>query len=390
LVKFFSMIADFIEPVDLNEISDSGKEWKTTQFGSKVFFNTGKKFDADEFKLAIVGVPEDRSSVDNHGCSTGPNHIRRELYQLYFHVELPAVIDLGNVKSGNTVKDTQYALKEVVSELMAKGIAVVIIGGGHDMTFGQYMAYQNKLHHTDVVLIDEKTDMEKSEEIHSDSFLWHILTHEPNFLSSITHLGHQLFYTNPQQLDMLETLDFDAIRLGEMKKDIFEIEPYVRNADLLSIDISALRSSDAPANAVTSPNGLTGEEACQLCRFAGLSNKVSTFGLYELNTYFDQNKQGVKQASQMIWYFIEGFANRRENDFPAENNQDFVKYVVTLESTDYEIVFWRSSYSNKWWMEIPHSEGAPARYLPCTYSDYQMAMQNELPDRWMKVYNRLN
>jgi formiminoglutamase len=382
------MLSDFIEPVSFEEIKPGNKEWSLHQFGSKIHFADSNTKDIEQYKLAIIGVGEDRASVDNHGCGTAPNHIRKELYQLYFHIDLPPVIDLGNVKSGNSVKDTQYALKEVVSDLLQQNIAVIIIGGGHDLTYGQYLAYEKQIHHTDVLLIDEKTDMVQTDEVNSESFLWHIITHSPNFLSGLTHLGHQLFYTPPDQLDMLESLDFDTVRLGELRSDIFEIEPYVRNADLVSIDMSALRSADAPANAVTSPNGLSGEEACLLCRFAGLSNKVSSFGLYELNPYFDQNKQGAKQASQMIWYFIEGFANRNESDFPGEKNQNFVKYLVAFESVDYEITFWKSNLSNKWWMEMP-SEGYASKFIPCSYKDYQMAMEDELPDRWMKIYNKL-
>lgn len=384
------MLIEFLEPVNLEEIKEKYKPWRNTQLGNKVTFYDKTQQDFEPYKLAIVGVLEDRASTDNHGCGAAPNAIRKELYQLYNHGEMPSTIDLGNIQPGHTVKDTQFALKEVLKELLQQKITVIILGGGHDLTYGQYLAYENSFHFADLVLIDEKIDIQKIEEINSSSFLWQILNNEPNFLGSITHLGHQLFYTNPENIDMLETLDFDTIRLGEIRKDIFEIEPFVRHADLLSFDISALKSADAPANAVTSPNGLNGEEACQLTRFAGLSNKTSSFGLYECNTYFDQNKQGVKQASQMVWYFIEGFANRREDDFPSEESNNFTKYVVTLHDGEYDICFWKSNFSNKWWMEIPDARSRMTKYVPCSYKEYQLAMQDELPDRWMKAYNKLN
>jgi len=230
----------------------------------------------------------------------------------------------------------------------------------------------------------------ESEEVNARSFLRHIIMHQPNFLFSANHIGHQLFYNDPKNIDVLDSLSYDVIRLGEVKKDVFEMEPILRNADMLSFDLSALKSSDAPANALTSPNGLTGEEACQLCRFAGFSNKLSSFGLYEFNPYFDQNNQGAKQASQMLWYFIEGFANRKENDYPSENNSQFIKYIVKLESSDYEIIFWKSNYSMKWWMEVPQKDLKHNKYIPCSYKDYENAMRDELPDKWMKVYSKLN
>lgn len=384
------MITDFITPINLEEVIDPNKPWQDAQLGKKVVFNEKNDFDLEKFKLAIIGVPEDRNSLDNHGCGKAPNNIRKELYQLFFHGIMPELIDLGNILPGKTIKDTQYALKELLSELINHKVTLIILGGGHDLTFGQFLAYEKRIHHSDLVVIDEKIDLEENSEVNANTFLWQILNHQPNYLRSLTHMGHQLFYTHPKFVDMLESLNFDAYRLVEMRNDMLEMEPFLRNADLVSFDISALRSADAPADAVTSPNGLNGEEACQLSRFAGISNKVSSFGLYEVNPYFDQNKQGIKQASQMIWYFIEGFTLRKEDDYPSENNHEFIKYLVNLESVDHEIIFWKSNYSNKWWMEIPQDSLAHPAYIPCSYKDYLLAMQDELPDKWMKVYNRLN
>jgi formiminoglutamase len=384
------MISDYLEEVKPEELDQKQSPWEPTQLGSKVHFKYIGELDAESYDLAILGVGEDRSSTDNHGCGSGVNKIRQELYKLYVHFKMPRIIDLGNIRLGHSVRDTHVALKQVVSELLDKRITPIILGGGHDLTYGQFQAYENRIHDVDIVIIDEKIDLKESEEVNARSFLRHIIMHQPNYLFSANHLGHQVFYNDPKSIDMLDSLSYDVIRLGEVKKDIFEMEPILRNADMLSFDLSALKSSDVPANALTSPNGLSGEEACQLCRFAGFSNKLSSFGLYEFNPYFDQNNQGAKQASQMLWYFIEGFANRKENDYPSENDSEFIKYIVKLESSDYEIVFWKSNYSMKWWMEVPQKDHKHNKYIPCSYKDYENAMRDELPDNWMKVYTKLN
>jgi arginase family enzyme len=384
------MILDYLEAIKAAELNQKQASWQSLQLGSKVEFGLKGDLENESYDIAIFGVGEDRSSTDNHGCGSGLNKIRQELYQLFVHFDMPKIIDLGNIKLGHSVRDTQVALKLVVAELLDKRITPIILGGGHDLTYGQFQAYENRIHDVDIVIIDEKIDLMESEEVNARSFLRHIITHQPNFLFSANHIGHQLFYNAPKSIDVLDALGYDVIRLGEVKKDIFEMEPILRNADMLSFDLSALKSSDAPANALTSPNGLSGEEACQLCRFAGFSNKMSSFGLYEFNPYFDQNNQGAKQASQMVWYFIEGFANRKENDYPSENNSEFIKYFVKLESSDYEIIFWKSNYSNKWWMEVPQKNLSHNKYIPCSYKDYENAMKDELPDKWMKVYSKLN
>ena len=378
---------DFLHAVDIDDIKNPNKEWGDFQLGKYITFNDGTPIEIEDYKLAIIGMEEDRSSTDNSGCGKAANKIRKELYKLYIHFDMPAIIDLGDIKNGKTVKDTQIALKETIKYLLENDITTIIIGGGHDLTYGQFLAYENKKHKTDIVIVDEKIDIKETPVINSSSFLWHIINHEPIMLNSCVHLGHQMFYNSPMSIDILDSLNHQSLRLGEVRKNIIEVEPFLRNADILSFDMSAIRSSECPANAVTSPNGFTGEEACQISRFAGFSNKNSSFGIYELNPYFDTNSQGAKQASQILWYFIEGFSGRKE-DYPSAKNKNFTKYIVKLESSENEIIFWKSNFSNRWWMEIPQ-EDEHKRFLPCSYNDYQIALQDELPDKWMRAYSRM-
>jgi len=379
---------EFLQPVELENIINPNKEWNNFQLGKYTYFNDGSPIEITDYKLAIVGLEEDRSSTDNNGCGKAANKIRKELYELFIHFDMPSLIDLGDIKNGETVKDTQIALKEILKYLLEKGITAIVIGGGHDLTYGQFMAYENNTNKVDVVIVDERIDIQETPVINSSSFLWHLINHEPIFLNSCVHLGHQVFYNSPMSVDILESLNHQTLRLGEVRKSIIEIEPFLRNADILSLDLSSIRSSECPANAITSPNGFTGEEACQIARFAGFSNKLSSFGLYELNPYFDTNSQGAKQASQILWYFIEGFSGRKE-DYPSNKNKNFMQYIVSLESSENEIVFWKSNFSNRWWMEIPQSNESK-KYLPCSYSDYQTALKDELPDKWMRAYSKLN
>lgn len=386
------MIFDFIEPVDVEKIDLQIDELATNQLGSKIKINTGKGIEnEDDFNIVLLGVLEYRdASVDEETMRKGLNNLRKELYQLYEHFELPKILDLGNVKMGKTKKDSHIALESVLQELNEKGFTSIVIGGSHQMFYSQYQSFKNHKYDIDVVVIDEVVDFKNNVEINDSSHLYHIVTSSPNFLFTLSHLGHQLFYNSPENIDKIEALVFESKRVGQLQQNIFDVEPIMRNADLLSFDLSAIKSSDAPANHKASPNGLTGVEACQLSRFAGFSNKLQSFGIYEYNPLFDNNNQSAKQISQMIWYFIEGFTNRKPHDYPTENNNNFIKFFVKQETSGYDLVFWKSNYSGKWWMEIPTKDRDVIKYLPCSYQDYENAMADELPDNWMKVFKMLN
>lgn len=379
------MIQDFLQPLEVN-LYKGKTPWDKFQLGSQIYLNQNNDFDINDYNIALFSVKEDRGSTVNPGCAAAEKDIRKALYELYPHFEMPRIIDLGNIIQGNTLKDTQIAVKTVVSELIDKQIVPIIIGGGHDLTYGQYLAYEDRIEKINLLCVDERIDIREGDEIDSTSFLIHILLQEPNHLFRFSHIGHQLFYNDPKKTDLLETMNFDVLRLGEVKDDITATEPLFRDADMVSLDISSIQSSFAPGNAVTSPNGFNGEEICKLCRFAGYSNKVTSFGIYETNPIFDSNYQTAKQVSQMIWYFIEGYT-KRKNDNPTENSNNHIKYMVSLTDVDETLVFWKSKTTNRWWLEMEHD--GKKRLVPCNYSDYQNALQDELPDRWIKVYNRL-
>jgi hypothetical protein len=80
-----------------------------------------------------------------------------------------------------------------------------------------------------------------------------------------------------------------------------------------------------------------------------------------------------------------------KGDHP-KNAENFQKFTVKLDEMDHEIVFWKSKSSDRWWMELPFGDREKFerhQMIPCNYSDYEMACKEEIPDRWMKVYNKL-
>ena len=173
-----------------------------------------------------------------------------------------------------------------------------------------------------------------------------MLLYEPNYLFNYNQLGHQSYLIDPVAVNLLEKLYFDVYRLGLLRENIHEMEPVIRNADMMTFDITAIKSSDASGNANAQPFGLSGEEACQVCWYAGMNEKLSSVGFYEYNPEYDDDHQSTARVvATMIWYFIEGFYNRKkEQDF---RSNDYLKYVVAMEGDPNTIVFYKSKLSEK-------------------------------------------
>lgn len=396
LIKSMSL-ADFFSPLDLNKLSPSSGFY-TTQLGSlvEIYTTDFPDLDSGAYNLAIFGVLDDRNALGNQGCALGPDYIRERFYQLNEGNYTSKIVDLGNIKAGKTVSDTYVAVKMVVAELIKKNIVPVILGGGQDITYAQYMAYEELEQKVDLLVVDSHFDLDDSPEdtieTTSAAYLHKILLHQPNYLFNFSNLGYQTYFVNQESIKALEKLYFDAHRLGEFSGNIQAAEPLIRNASLMSFDISAIRSSDAAANANASPNGFYGEEACQICRYAGMSDKLSSVGFYEFNPAFDQNGQTASLLAQMLWYFVDGFYNRKK-DVPLQPKSQYLIYRAAMKDGSSELVFIKSKKTDRWWMQVPYPSGISKneRYhlVPCTYDDYQLATSGEMPDLWWRTQQKL-
>ncbi|MCI5055002.1 MAG: arginase family protein, partial [Flavobacteriales bacterium] len=229
----------------------------------------------------------------------------------------------------------------------------------------------------------------------SDGFLNKIILHQPNYLFNFSNIGLQTYFENPDQILLMNKMFFDVYRLGEINKtNLPETEPIVRNADVVSFDVSAIRKSDAVGTSANSPNGFYGEEACQIVKYAGMSDKLSSIGFYEYNPRYDINNNTAMLIAQMVWCCIDGYYSRKK-EFPISNKSEFLKFRVVLEDQSHEIVFYKSQKSDRWWMDVPYPMSKSVKYerhhlVPCSYKDYQQACDEDMPEKWWKTYQKLN
>jgi arginase family enzyme len=346
--------------------------------------------DLENVQIAIIGVDEGRNSENNFGCGENLYFIRTKLYELYPGNWNTQIADLGNIQKGKSVQDTYFAVSEVITDLLKQNITPIIIGGGHDITYANYRAYDSLEQTVNIATVDSRFDLGTlNDQLTSHSYLSKIIMQEPNNLFNFSNVGYQTYFNSQEEIQLLDQLFFDAYRLGEAK-ELENIEPVFRNADIVSIDIGCIRKSEAPANSNASPNGFYGDEICAISRYAGISDKVSSFGIYEYNSKHDDHCQTAHLIAQMIWYFIEGVSSRVK-DYPFSGRENYQKFTVLLEEDD-PLTFYKSHKSGRWWIEInilSSNKNKRHALVPCTYSDYVDATKQITPERWYKAMRKL-
>ena len=375
-------------------IKHQKSDYSSNQLGGFVeVYVEGSFPDLTEADVVLIGVPEYRGTTTN-GDANSLGKIRKEYYQLYRGTERLRIADLGDILIGEKTTDTFHLLAEVLQECERRGLFVLIIGGGQDATFAQYRSFVQLQKMVNLVSVDARFDLGlDTDNLNTNSYLSKIIQDEPNFLFNFSNIGYQSFLVPQEAISLIDKLYFDAHRLGVVRAELEGVEPVLRNADILSVDMSCVRLSDAPANVAGSPNGFSGEEICKIMRYAGLSGRLSSLGIYEYEYSMDVNEHTAKLISQMMWYFLEGHFHRMKRLTP--NEKDFVKYHVSMRDGEFDAVFYKNKKLNKWWMEIPLVGEQAVHFkdnyfIPCSYQDYQFASQGELPDRWWKAFQKIN
>ncbi|WP_291962185.1 formimidoylglutamase [Maribacter sp.] len=337
--------------------------------------------------VAIVGVRESRNAYEKKHEKLDVSAIRLQFYKLLIGNWNATIVDLGDIEEGATVNDTYFVVKEVVAGLLEEDIIPIILGATQDITYPAYRAFDGIRDMINLVAIDSRFDFGIEDElISSHSYMSKIITDKPNNLFNFSNIGYQSYFNAQEEIDLMERLFFDAYRLGEVSNDISLAEPVLRNAHMVSLDMRSVKASEISLSANFSPNGFNGREICAISRYAGISDKVSVFGLYEM----ENTVQSQQLIAQIIWYFIEGI-NFRIKESPYTKTDDFVKYNVPSE--DEELVFYKSLLTERWWTEVPsifssHTKGHTPALLPCTEKDYLDACNQQIPERWFKAYKK--
>lgn len=341
--------------------------------------------------VAIIYVPEFRnSSVNRSGTNESFVHNFGSLckgdnwdFSLYY---------LGTIKPGKTIEDTYFAVGQVVAELIKSDVMPIIVGGSQDLTMACYKAFELLERTINICSIDNRLDVGSPEEaINSRGYVSHLLLQRPCYLFNFANVGLQRPLVPKREIQLFEKLYFDICRLGAYNDDFKRAEPHLRNSDLITIDVNAIKGADVDPKTYVEVNGFRSDQICQIAKYAGMSDKLSCLGLFELSP--NHSTQASNLIAQIIWYFIDGFA-ARVGDFPIGSKKSYTKFNVHLDDFEDDLVFYKSDKSGRWWLEVKYPAGEDGKYerhhlVPCDKEDYTNALDNSIPDLWWKTLQKL-
>ncbi len=285
---------------------------------------------AEDTLLALVGFPIDEGVKRNGGrpgAAAGPAAIRESLYRMTpdarnataFSEVVRRTVDLGDIRPGRSLSESQRLLGEVVAELLRSGVTPVVLGGGHETAFGHFLGYAVGERKMAILNIDAHADVRPliDERGHSGSPFRQALEHESGACTHYSVAGLQPGRNARQHIeyvldrgghvrwasDLMNMTGIDRLFVDGVSDDA---------SVMLSVDLDAVDAAFAPGVSAPSGDGLKPNILLALMHHAGTLPNVTSVDVVELNPTFDLDGRTARLAAQLVWSYLSGFASRFE------------------------------------------------------------------------------
>ncbi|MCS6808651.1 MAG: formimidoylglutamase, partial [Bacteroidota bacterium] len=284
-------------------------------------------------EIAILGVPSDEGVQRNKGrigARTAPTEIRRALYRLTPYslrseparsLETLRILDCGDIMLGATLEETHERLTEVIAFLVSHQVIPIVLGGGHDISYPNFCGYAQTLSHAGLINIDTHLDFRPAVPYHHSGSSFRLIL--DTLQSSIAprnmvEFGIQPFanvqahYIEMQQRGAI-IMTLPNIRKHGIAVSMLQALRYAGNSTqgiMVSIDMDAVRSSDAPGVSAPSPTGFMAEELLEAVFLASKDSRVGLIDIVEVNPQYDIDGRTAKLAALVVMYILQGFVER--------------------------------------------------------------------------------
>lgn len=344
-------------------------------YNSMILLNKANvsSLDLSDIDIAFLGFP---FSEDNQRDSYFADAVRSELANLSQVREDLSILDLGNIKQGKSVNDSLVALRDVLYFLREQNIFVITISNCNHVKKA-FLESTNTISNPNLVEIDSRFSIITTLEYLPDDYQKKI---------NYTNIGYQTYYILQRELNWLKDNHFNAYRLGDVRTDLSEIEPAIRNSSTINISLNALKCQEAPGQQDVSPNGFYSEEMCQLAKYSGAADNLKIVNISDFS--HNTGLQTIRLTAQIIWFVIFGYTIRVTEN-PTQDPH-IKKFNVGQKVRGDNLVFYKSDKTDRWWVEIPINDQEENVILPANYKDYIDACNQQIPDRWLKAMQKYN
>lgn len=279
---------------------------------------------AGQADVIMAGYPADEGVTRNRGragAAQGPDALRAMLWKMGAdarhagaHAELlRRTVDLGNLVTTGEVETDQQRLADLLQPCLERGQTVVVLGGGHETSYGHFLGYVQAGKAVFIQNWDAHADVRETVEGkgHSGSPFRQALQHSSNLCS-----GYGVYGLQPQSLARPHLEFLDRYRTDYRFIDVLDPDAawqaWQRGQQpvMATFDLDGLDQGFAPGVSAPCVNGMDRGVWLQAAYQAGRSPGVRSMDVVELNPAYDRDGQTARLAALTVWQFLQGLAQR--------------------------------------------------------------------------------
>jgi formiminoglutamase len=276
----------------------------------------------DRSDAVIVGFPTDegvRRNGGRVGAAEGPAALRHALYRLTPdarcgpHLELLSrTRDLGDVPTSADLESDQRSLAEVLEPHLSREAFVIVLGGGHETSYGHFLGYVRAGRQVEILNWDAHPDVRELTrgQAHSGSPFRQAIEDPSELCRRYTVAGLQPQAVAHHHVEFVRQHGRAIWRDEVSPRVVQELSRGSRAPLLVSFDLDAVGQPEAPGVSAPSPVGLGTVLWFAAAYAAGQSPAVTSADIVELNPRVDVGGQTARVAALTAWWLLRGRAEQ--------------------------------------------------------------------------------
>ncbi|NBC18986.1 MAG: arginase [Bacteroidetes bacterium] len=280
--------------------------------------------DDDRVQVVLVGFPSDegvRRNGGRPGAAQAPDAIRQALYKTtpdardadtFTHL-LARTADLGNVRVTGDVAADQVRLGAVLAPYLERGVVPIVLGGGHETSFGHFLGYVEAGRDVHILNWDAHPDVRalKDGQSHSGSPFRQALAHPSGRCRGYAVAGLAPHSVARAHLDYLDEAGAQVVWQSDVTHErVRTLYAERERSTLATFDMDAVDQAFAPGVSAPAARGLAPDLWLEAASRAGRCPHVTSFDLVEVNPRVDAEGRTVRLAALTVWHFLKGLSDR--------------------------------------------------------------------------------
>jgi formiminoglutamase len=278
--------------------------------------------DGEAPQAILVGFPSDegvRRNGGRVGAAGGPEALRTAFYHLVpdarsarFEDLLRHTRDLGDLEVSGDLEADQRNLGEALGTYLERGTFAIVLGGGHETSYGHFLGYRLAGHRVGIINWDAHADVRelKQGRAHSGSPFRQAIEDPSGGCRSYTVAGLQPHLVARAHLEFVKQHGTAVWRDAVVPEIIPQLYRGTPGPTLVSFDLDAVDQAEAPGVSAPNAGGLSSELWLAAAYAAGHSDTVTSADVVELNPRVDRDGQTARLAAVTVWQILRGRAER--------------------------------------------------------------------------------